>query len=78
MNTGEIKAHIKDVYFGFVEGLHFLDYCNGYGDGYIDCLLKQNTITKQQHTRLYEWNNQEMDRWYTIAKKDCRSNIKNK
>ena len=78
MDTKEIKDYIKDIYFGFVEGEHFLSYCNGYGDGYIDCLLKLKLITKKQHTNLYKWNNEEMDRWYTIAKKDCKYNVANK
>ena len=78
MDTKEIKDYIKDVYFGFVEGEHFLSYCNGYGDGYIDCLLKLKLITNAQDEKLHAWNDQEMNRWHAISKKDCRMNVANK
>ena len=74
----EIKEHIKDVYFGFVEGEHFLSYCNGYGDGYIDCLLKLKLITNKQEIELRVWNDKEMNRWHKISKMDCRLNVKSK
>ena len=74
----EVIEYIKDVYFGFVEGDHFLDYCNGYGDGYIHALWKNKLITKKQMTELETWNNGETQRWLAIAKEDCKMNVKYK
>lgn len=74
----EIMEYLKDVYFGFVEGDHFIDYCNGYGDGYLNALGKEELITEQQVEKLREWNNSESQRWWAIAKKDCGINIAHK
>lgn len=78
MKTKEIIDYIKDVYFGFVEGDHFIDYCNGYGDGYFNALGKQKLLTEQQVEELRKWNNGESQRWWQIAKADCGRNVENR
>lgn len=76
MKTQDIITYLKDVYFSFVEDLHFLDYCNGYGDGYVHALRKNKLITRPQMEYLEKWNNEETSRWLQIAKKDARLSMK--
>jgi len=71
----EIVAYLKDVNQAFIEGEHFISYCNGYGDGYIHALAREQLITEEQMIKLEEWNNKETNKWYAIAKKDAKRSL---
>lgn len=71
MESREVKFYLRDVNQAFIEGEHFISYCNGYGDGYIHALAKNELITEKQMIKLEEWNNKETDKWYAIAKKEA-------